>query len=74
MSKICQITKKKTMFGNKRSHAMNSTKRMFKANIQKHKFWIPKIKKFIKIKISSKGIREINKKGIDYIFKKYFKK
>ncbi|WP_343190001.1 50S ribosomal protein L28 [Buchnera aphidicola] len=72
MSKICKITKKKTIFGNKRSHAMNSKRRKFKANIKKHKFWIPNIKKFVRIKISTKGIREINKKGIEKIFKKYF--
>ncbi|BGI51304.1 MAG: 50S ribosomal protein L28 [Buchnera aphidicola (Ceratovacuna japonica)] len=72
MSKICKITKKKTMFGNKRSHAMNAKRRKFKSNIHKHKFWVPSINRFIKIKTSTKGIRLINKKGIDAIFKKYF--
>ncbi|WP_343154838.1 50S ribosomal protein L28 [Buchnera aphidicola (Pseudoregma panicola)] len=72
MSKICKITKKKTLFGNKRSHAMNSNRRKFKPNIHNHKFWVPSINKFIKIKISAKGIRQINKEGIEKIFKNYF--
>ncbi|QJC33853.1 50S ribosomal protein L28 [Enterobacteriaceae endosymbiont of Donacia provostii] len=67
MTKICQITKKKTIKGNKRSHAMNATKRKFLPNIHYHKFWLAKEKRFIKLKISSKGIRLINKKGIENI-------
>ncbi|WP_343189145.1 50S ribosomal protein L28 [Buchnera aphidicola (Chaitoregma tattakana)] len=72
MSRICKITKKKTIFGNKRSHAMNARRRKFKPNIQKYKLWVPIIKRFVSIKISTKGIREINKKGIDKVFKNYF--
>jgi len=64
MSKICQITKRKSMTGNNRSHAMNATKRKFFLNLKMHKFWIPSEKRFIKLKISTKGIREIEKKGI----------
>lgn len=74
MSKICQITKKKPIFGNNRSHAMNATKRKFCLNLQYHKFWIPKEKKFIKIRISAKGLRMINKYGIEKIYKKYITK
>lgn len=69
MSKKCQITKKKPMFGNNRSHAMNATKKKFLPNLQYHKFWIPKKNKFIKLKISTKGIRLIDKKGIEIILK-----
>ncbi|VAX76281.1 50S ribosomal protein L28 [Buchnera aphidicola] len=71
MSKICQITKKKTMLGNNRSHAMNATKRKFSLNIQYHTFWLPQEKKKIKIRISAKGLRMINKFGISEIYKKY---
>ncbi|VFP77628.1 50S ribosomal protein L28 [Buchnera aphidicola] len=71
MSKICQVTKKKSMLGQNRSHAMNATKRKFSLNIQYHKFWLPKEKKRIKIRISAKGLRMINKFGIEKIYKKY---
>ncbi|VFP83527.1 50S ribosomal protein L28 [Buchnera aphidicola] len=71
MSKICQITKKKPMLGQNRSHAMNATKRKFSLNIQYHSFWLPSQNKKIKIRISAKGLRMVNKFGIEKIYKKY---
>ena len=69
MSRICNITKKKPIFGHNRSHAMNATKKKFLPNLQYHKFWIPKYKKFIKLKISTTAMRLIDKKGIEYFIK-----
>ncbi|QCI27071.1 50S ribosomal protein L28 [Buchnera aphidicola] len=68
MAKICIITKKKPMFGNNRSHALNATKKKFIPNLQYRKLWIPNKKKFIKIRISNKGMRIIEKKGIEKFF------
>ncbi|CAD83287.1 50S ribosomal subunit protein L28 [Candidatus Blochmanniella floridana] len=65
MSRTCQITRKKPMNGNKRSHAMNATKRWFIPNIHSHRFWIENKKKFIKLRISTKGIRLVDKLGIE---------
>ncbi|WP_343126593.1 50S ribosomal protein L28 [Buchnera aphidicola] len=73
MTKICQITKKLPLNGNKRSHAMNATKRKFFLNLHKHRFWDPQKKKFITLKISTKALRLINKYGISKILKKYIK-
>ncbi|WP_343188702.1 50S ribosomal protein L28 [Buchnera aphidicola (Neophyllaphis varicolor)] len=73
MSNICQITNKKSIVGNKRSHAMNATKCRFKINLHTHKFWIAKKNKFIKLKLSNKGMRLVNKHGIDKILKKFKK-
>lgn len=70
MSRICQITGKKRMIGNNRSHAMNATKRKFLVNIQYHRFWIADEKRFIKLRISANGMRYVNKKGIETIIKK----
>jgi len=67
MSKICKITGKKPMTGNNRSHAMNANKRRFFPNLHVRKFWNPITKKFIKIKVSAKGIRNIDKFGINSI-------
>ncbi|WP_343192655.1 50S ribosomal protein L28 [Buchnera aphidicola (Taiwanaphis decaspermi)] len=67
MSKICELTGKKSMVGNKRSHAMNKNKKRFLANIHWHKIWLNNEKKFVKMKLSKKGLRLINKKGIENI-------
>lgn len=66
MTRICKITGKKPMYGNHRSHAMNAVKRRFLPNLHFHKFWLEDEKKFIKIRVSSKGIRIIDKKGINH--------
>ena len=64
MSKVCQVTGKKPMFGNNVSHANNKTRRKFNVNLQKKKFWIPEENRYIKLRISMHGLRIINKKGI----------
>ena len=70
MSRICQVTGKKRMIGNNRSHAMNATKRKFLINIQYHRFWIADQKRFIKLRISANGMRCIDKNGIESIIQK----
>ncbi|MGP1930312.1 MAG: 50S ribosomal protein L28 [Arsenophonus sp. ET-YP4-MAG3] len=70
MSRICQITGKRSVSGNNRSHAMNATKRRFFPNLHSHRFWIESKKRFIKLRVSTKGIRIIDKKGIEVFFSK----
>ncbi|MBK4764861.1 MAG: 50S ribosomal protein L28 [Pantoea sp. Brub] len=67
MSKICQVTGKRPMTGNNRSHAMNATKRRFFPNLHLHRFWVESQKRFIKIQVSKKGMRIIDQKGIEAI-------
>ena len=69
MSKVCQVTGKKAMVGNHVSHAKNRVKRLFKPNLHKHKFWVESEKKFITLTLSTKGMRIIDKKGIDVVLK-----
>ena len=69
MSKVCQITGKKPMFGNNVSHANNKTKRKFNVNLQKKKFWIPDENRYITLRLSMHGLRIINKKGISRVIK-----
>ncbi len=64
MSRICQITGKKMMVGNNVSHSHIRTKRRFYPNLQTKKFYIPEEDKFITLKVSASGIRNINKMGI----------
>ena len=67
MSKVCQVTGKKAMVGNHVSHAKNRVKRLFKPNLHKHKFWVDSESKFITLTVSAKGMRIIDKKGIDQV-------
>jgi len=67
MSKVCQVTGKKPMFGNKVSHANNKTRRKFNVNLQKKKFWLPDENRYITLRLSMHGLRIINKKGISRV-------
>ncbi|BAO66240.1 50S ribosomal protein L28 [Candidatus Karelsulcia muelleri] len=69
MSKYCEITGKKKIKGNKVSHANNKIKRFFNINISKKRFFIKKKNKWITLKITSAGIKIINKIGIERILK-----
>lgn len=64
MAKICEITGKKMITGNKVSHSNIKTKRWFYPNLQKKKFYIPEEDKWVTLTVSADGIKTINKKGI----------
>ena len=65
MSRVCQVTGKRPVTGNNVSHANNRTRRRFMPNIQSHRFWVESENKWIKLRVSTKGMRIIDKKGID---------
>ncbi|ALO47601.1 50S ribosomal protein L28 [Pseudohongiella spirulinae] len=67
MSNVCMVTGKKPITGNNVSHANNRTRRRFVPNIQSHRFWVESEKRFVKLKVSTKGMRTIDKKGIDAV-------
>jgi large subunit ribosomal protein L28 len=67
MSKVCQVTGKRPMTGHKVSHANNKTKRRFLPNIQQRRFWVEEEQRFVTLKVSTKGIRIIDKLGIQCI-------
>ena len=69
MSKTCEITGKKVMFGNNVSKSLNRTKRRFDVNLIKKRFFIPDENKWIKLKISASALKTINKKGISEVLK-----
>ncbi|MDR1897837.1 MAG: 50S ribosomal protein L28 [Prevotellaceae bacterium] len=64
MSRICQITGKKVMVGNNVSHSKRRTKREFSPNLKTKRFWLEDEKRFITLKVSTAGIRTINKVGL----------
>ncbi|NHZ87049.1 MAG: 50S ribosomal protein L28 [Planctomycetia bacterium] len=64
MSRVCDVTGKKPMFGNNVSHAHNKSRRRFNINLQKKRFWLADEKRFITLTVSTKGLRIIDKRGI----------
>jgi len=67
MSKVCQVTGIGPRVGNNVSHANNKTKRRFLPNLHYHRFWVEGEKRFVRLRVSSKGLRIIDKKGIDAV-------
>ncbi len=69
MSRVCQVTGKSPMSGNNVSHAHNKTRRRFLPNLHSHRFWVESEKRFVKLRVSTHGMRIIDKKGIDEVLK-----
>ena len=69
MSKVCMVTGKRPMTGNNVSHAQNKTKRRFLPNLHTHRFWVKSENRYVYLRVSAKGIRIIDKKGIDIVLK-----
>lgn len=67
MSRVCQVTGKRPMVGNNVSHANNHTRRRFLPNLHTHRFWVEAEKRFVKLRVSSKGMRMIDKNGIESV-------
>ncbi len=67
MSKVCIVTGKRPVAGNNVSHAKNRTRRRFMPNLHTHRFWVESEKRFVKLRLSSKGMRVIDKRGIDSV-------
>ena len=67
MSRVCQVTGKRPMVGNNVSHANNKTKRRFLPNLNYHRFWVESEKRYVRLRLSTKGMRLIDKKGIDVV-------
>ena len=67
MSRVCQVTGKKPMSGNNVSHANNKSKRRFLPNLHERRFWVESENRWVKLRVSTKGLRIIDKLGIDRV-------
>jgi large subunit ribosomal protein L28 len=67
MSKVCQVTGKRPMSGNNVSHAHNKTRRRFLPNLHSRRFWVESENRWVKMRVSSKGLRIIDKLGIEKV-------
>jgi large subunit ribosomal protein L28 len=67
MARVCQVTGKKPMVGNNVSHANNKTKRRFLPNLQYRRFWVESENKWVRLRLTTAGLRTIDKNGIDAV-------
>ncbi|MDH3841563.1 MAG: 50S ribosomal protein L28 [Chromatiales bacterium] len=67
MSRVCQVTGKRPVSGNNVSHANNKTRRRFLPNLHTHRFWLESENRFVRLRVSNKGLRIIDKLGIDSV-------
>jgi len=67
MSRVCQVTGKRPTTGNNVSHANNKTRRRFLPNLHTHRFWLEGEKRFVRLRVSSAGMRMIDKVGIEKV-------
>ena len=67
MSKVCQVTGKRPQTGNNVSHAHNKTRRRFLPNLQSKRFWLESEQRWVKLRVSHKGMRIIDKHGLEKV-------
>ena len=67
MSRVCQVTGKKPQTGHNVSHSNIKSKRRFLPNLHSHRFWVESESRWVKLRVSTKGLRIIDKKGIDAV-------
>ncbi|MEN5160112.1 50S ribosomal protein L28 [Achromobacter spanius] len=67
MARVCQVTGKGPMVGNNVSHANNKTKRRFLPNLQSRRFWVESENRWVRLRVSAKAIRTIDKNGIEAV-------
>lgn len=67
MSRVCQVTGKRPVTGNNVSHANNKTRRRFLPNLHIHRFWVESQKRWVRLRLTTQGMRMIDKVGIDAV-------
>jgi large subunit ribosomal protein L28 len=69
MVQVCQITGKRPMYGHTVSHANNKTNRRFNINLHYKRFWVESLKRFVRLRVSTQGMRIIDKVGIESVLR-----
>lgn len=70
MSRVCQVTGKRPASGNNVSHAHNKTRRRFLPNLHSHRFWVESEQRWVRLRVSTKGMRIIDKVGIETVLQR----
>ena len=74
MAKVCAVTGKRPSSGNRVSHANNKTKRTWEPNLHDKRFWSPELGRFVRLRVSAKAMKTIDKRGIDAVLRDMAKK
>ncbi|ACY17050.1 50S ribosomal protein L28 [Haliangium ochraceum] len=69
MSRVCQVTGKKALVGNKVSHSNHKTKRRFEVNLHDKRFWLEEENRWVKLRVSARGMKIIDKRGLATVVK-----
>lgn len=67
MSRTCQVTGARPGFGHQISHSHRKAKRRFDVNVQRKRYWAPSLGRFVTLTVSARGIKTIDKRGIDAV-------
>jgi large subunit ribosomal protein L28 len=67
MSRVCQVTGKGPKTGNTVSHANNRKRRRFLPNLHSHRFWLESEQRFVSLRVSTRGLRTIEKRGVEVV-------
>lgn len=67
MSQVCEVTGKKPQYGNNVSHSKRHTRRRFNPNLHDRRFWVESENRFVNLRVSAKGLRIIDKVGIEAV-------
>jgi large subunit ribosomal protein L28 len=67
MSRVCQVTGRRPSFGNRVSHSHRRTRRRFDVNVQTKRYWVPSLGRRVTLRVSPKGIKEIDVRGIEAV-------
>jgi len=67
MARVCQVTGKAPRTGHHVSHANNKTKRRYLPNLQYRRIWVESENRFVKMRLTSAGLRLLDKKGVDVV-------
>ncbi len=70
MSRVCEVTGKRPIVGNRVSHANNRVRRRFLPNLHRQRFWLEGEKRWISLRVSTNGLRTIEKNGLDVVLAK----
>ncbi|GGR84879.1 50S ribosomal protein L28-2 [Streptomyces aureoverticillatus] len=65
MSAHCQLTGAKPGFGNNISHSHRRTPRRFDPNIQRKRYWLPSEGRYVRLRLSAKGIKTVDTIGVE---------
>ena len=69
MSRVCQVTQKKALVGNRVSHSNAKTKRRFEVNLQNKRYWFEEENRWIRLRVSARGMKTIDKRGLAVVIK-----